>query len=76
MYYNMRVRSAQRALENTRFNLTQRKKTTLQLPEDCIRTLNRALKDVCTIQNPLNIKKICSPVAAVTEVTRALYTNS
>lgn len=51
MYYNMRVRSAQRTLAETRFSLIERKKTLLQLPEDCIRTLNHALKDVCTIQN-------------------------
>lgn len=47
MYYNMRVRSAQRALAETRLSLIERKKTLLQLPEDCIRTLNHALKDVC-----------------------------
>lgn len=49
MYYNMRVRSSQRALAETRFSLTERKKTLQQLPEECIRTLSHALKDVSTI---------------------------
>uniref|UniRef100_A0A4W6FKF0 Leucine rich repeat containing 9 n=1 Tax=Lates calcarifer TaxID=8187 RepID=A0A4W6FKF0_LATCA len=40
MYYNMRVRAAQRNLAATRFNLIERKKTLLQLPEECIRTLS------------------------------------
>ncbi|XP_026195346.1 leucine-rich repeat-containing protein 9 isoform X2 [Anabas testudineus] len=46
MYYNMRVRSSQRALAETRFSLTERKKTLQQLPEECIRTLSHALKDL------------------------------
>lgn len=49
MYYNMRVHTAQRNLGETRLSLMERKKTMLQLPEDCIRTLNHALKSVCTI---------------------------
>ncbi|KAM7375862.1 hypothetical protein PAMP_005628 [Pampus punctatissimus] len=46
MYYNMRVRSAQRNLAETRFSLREKKKTLLQLPEECIRTLNHTLKNL------------------------------
>ncbi|XP_034077932.1 leucine-rich repeat-containing protein 9 isoform X1 [Gymnodraco acuticeps] len=46
MYYNMRVHTAQRNLAETRLSLMERKKTMLQLPEDCIRTLNHALKSL------------------------------
>ncbi|KAI3367720.1 hypothetical protein L3Q82_026558, partial [Scortum barcoo] len=46
MYYNMRVRTAQRNLAETRLSLIERKKTMLQLPEECIRTLNHALKNL------------------------------
>lgn len=46
MYYNMRVRTAQRNLAETHFRLLERKKTLLQLPEECIRTLSHALKRV------------------------------
>ncbi|AWP16505.1 putative leucine-rich repeat-containing protein 9-like [Scophthalmus maximus] len=46
MYYNMRVRTAQRNLAGTRLSLIDRKKTLLQLPEDCIRTLSHALKNL------------------------------
>uniref|UniRef100_A0A3Q0TH52 Leucine rich repeat containing 9 n=1 Tax=Amphilophus citrinellus TaxID=61819 RepID=A0A3Q0TH52_AMPCI len=48
MYYNMRVRTAQRNLVEARLSLTERKKTLSQLPEECIRTLTHALKCVCT----------------------------
>ncbi|XP_030574901.1 leucine-rich repeat-containing protein 9 isoform X2 [Archocentrus centrarchus] len=44
MYYNMRVRTAQRNLVEARLSLTERKKTLSQLPEECIRTLTHALK--------------------------------
>ncbi|KAK5857406.1 hypothetical protein PBY51_010654 [Eleginops maclovinus] len=46
MYYNMRVRTAQRNLAEIRLSLIERKETMLQLPEDCIRTLNHALKSL------------------------------
>ncbi|XP_037551277.1 leucine-rich repeat-containing protein 9 [Nematolebias whitei] len=46
MYYNMRVRSAQRKLEETQFRLLERKKTLMQLPEECIKTLSRTLKSL------------------------------
>ncbi|KAF3844873.1 hypothetical protein F7725_008036 [Dissostichus mawsoni] len=46
MYYNMRVHTAQRNLAEIRLSLMERKKTMLQLPEDCIRTLNHALKSL------------------------------
>uniref|UniRef100_A0A3B4XI37 Leucine rich repeat containing 9 n=1 Tax=Seriola lalandi dorsalis TaxID=1841481 RepID=A0A3B4XI37_SERLL len=46
MYYNMRVRTAQRNLAETRFSLIERKKTLLQLPEECVRTLSHALKNL------------------------------
>lgn len=49
MYYNMRVRSAQRNLAEIQLSLIERKKTMLQLPEECIRTLNHTFKNVCTI---------------------------
>uniref|UniRef100_A0A3Q0T553 Leucine rich repeat containing 9 n=1 Tax=Amphilophus citrinellus TaxID=61819 RepID=A0A3Q0T553_AMPCI len=45
MYYNMRVRTAQRNLVEARLSLTERKKTLSQLPEECIRTLTHALKN-------------------------------
>uniref|UniRef100_A0A3Q1F6L8 Leucine rich repeat containing 9 n=1 Tax=Acanthochromis polyacanthus TaxID=80966 RepID=A0A3Q1F6L8_9TELE len=40
MYYNMRVRTAQRNLAETQLSLIERKKTLLQLPEQCNRTLS------------------------------------
>ncbi|XP_054470363.1 leucine-rich repeat-containing protein 9 [Anoplopoma fimbria] len=46
MYYNMRVRTAKRNLAEVRLSLMERKKTMLQLPEECIRTLNHALKSL------------------------------
>uniref|UniRef100_A0A8C4GVW8 Leucine rich repeat containing 9 n=1 Tax=Dicentrarchus labrax TaxID=13489 RepID=A0A8C4GVW8_DICLA len=46
MYYNMRVRTAQRNLAETRLSLTERKKTMLQLPEECVRTVNHTLKNL------------------------------
>uniref|UniRef100_UPI0037E8E735 leucine-rich repeat-containing protein 9 n=1 Tax=Semicossyphus pulcher TaxID=241346 RepID=UPI0037E8E735 len=46
MYYNMRVRSAQRNLVETRLSLMERKKTMLQLPEECIRTINHTVKNL------------------------------
>lgn len=49
MYYNMRVRSAQRKLEETQFRLLERKKTLMELPEECMKTLSRTLKSVSTI---------------------------
>uniref|UniRef100_A0A3P9BJR2 Leucine rich repeat containing 9 n=1 Tax=Maylandia zebra TaxID=106582 RepID=A0A3P9BJR2_9CICH len=49
MYYNMRVRTAQRKLAETRLSLIERKKTLSQSPEECIKTLTRALKFVCTL---------------------------
>uniref|UniRef100_A0A3Q3QI70 Leucine rich repeat containing 9 n=1 Tax=Monopterus albus TaxID=43700 RepID=A0A3Q3QI70_MONAL len=45
MYYNMCVRTAQRTLAEARFSLTEKKKTLLQLPDECIRTLNHARKN-------------------------------
>lgn len=48
MYYNMRVRTAQRNLAEARLRLMERKKTMLQLPEECIRTITQATKNVCT----------------------------
>ncbi|KAM6969606.1 leucine-rich repeat-containing protein 9 [Tautogolabrus adspersus] len=46
MYYNMRVRTAQRNLAETRLSLKERKRTMLQLPEECIRTINHTLKNL------------------------------
>nr|XP_033499540.1 leucine-rich repeat-containing protein 9 [Epinephelus lanceolatus] len=46
MYYNMRVRTAQRNLAEIRLSLIERKKTMLKLPEECIKTLNHALKSL------------------------------
>ncbi|XP_053191128.1 leucine-rich repeat-containing protein 9 [Scomber japonicus] len=46
MYYNMRVRTAQRNLAETRLSFTEKKKTLLQLPEECIRILNHTLKNL------------------------------
>ncbi|XP_035023864.2 leucine-rich repeat-containing protein 9 isoform X1 [Hippoglossus stenolepis] len=46
MYYNMRVHTAQRNLEETRLSLIERKKTLLQLPEECVRTLSHSLKNL------------------------------
>ncbi|XP_044023700.1 leucine-rich repeat-containing protein 9 isoform X2 [Siniperca chuatsi] len=46
MYYNMRVHTAQRNLAETRLSLMERKKTMLQLPEECIRTLSHTLKNL------------------------------
>uniref|UniRef100_A0AAQ5ZN19 Leucine rich repeat containing 9 n=1 Tax=Amphiprion ocellaris TaxID=80972 RepID=A0AAQ5ZN19_AMPOC len=44
MYYNMRVRTAQRNLAETQLSLIKTKKTLLQLPEECNRALSHALK--------------------------------
>ncbi|KAM8915276.1 leucine-rich repeat-containing protein 9 isoform 2-T2 [Spinachia spinachia] len=46
MYYNMRIRAAQRNLAEMRLTLKERNKTRKQLPEECIRTLNYALKSL------------------------------
>ncbi|XP_074516923.1 leucine-rich repeat-containing protein 9 isoform X1 [Sebastes fasciatus] len=46
MYYNMRIRTAQRNLAEIRLSLIERKRTMLQLPEECIKTLNHALKSL------------------------------
>ncbi|XP_070698683.1 leucine-rich repeat-containing protein 9 [Pempheris klunzingeri] len=46
MYYNMRVRTAQRKLAETQLSLIERKKTMLHLPEECIRTLSHTLKNL------------------------------
>ncbi|XP_029900939.1 leucine-rich repeat-containing protein 9 [Myripristis murdjan] len=46
MYYNMRVHTAQRNLAETQASLMEQKNSLLQLPEDCIRTLNYALKNL------------------------------
>ncbi|KAK2826054.1 hypothetical protein Q5P01_020268 [Channa striata] len=46
MYYNMRVHGAQRTLAETRISLIERKKSLLQLPEECIRALNHVLKNL------------------------------
>ncbi|KAM9341102.1 leucine-rich repeat-containing protein 9 [Symphorus nematophorus] len=46
MYYNMRVRIAQRNLAEARLTLTEKKKTMLHLPEECIRTVNHTLKNL------------------------------
>ncbi|XP_040925180.1 leucine-rich repeat-containing protein 9 isoform X2 [Betta splendens] len=46
MYYNMRVRGAQRTLAETRRSLTERKGILLQFPEESVRTLTYVLKDL------------------------------
>ncbi|XP_060938945.1 leucine-rich repeat-containing protein 9 [Limanda limanda] len=46
MYYNMRVHTAQRNLEETRLSLIERKKTLLLLPEECVRTLSHSFKNL------------------------------
>uniref|UniRef100_A0A3B5A897 Leucine-rich repeat-containing protein 9-like n=1 Tax=Stegastes partitus TaxID=144197 RepID=A0A3B5A897_9TELE len=50
MYYNMRVRTAQRNLAEAQLSLLERKKSLLQLPEECNRTLSHALKRVCSTE--------------------------
>ncbi|KAM9354856.1 leucine-rich repeat-containing protein 9 [Pholidichthys leucotaenia] len=44
MYYNMRVRTLQRNLAETKLSLTETKKDLLQLPEECITILSYSLK--------------------------------
>uniref|UniRef100_A0A3P9PLE0 Leucine rich repeat containing 9 n=1 Tax=Poecilia reticulata TaxID=8081 RepID=A0A3P9PLE0_POERE len=46
MYYNMRVRLAQRNLRETQVALEERKKCLMKLPEECIRTLSHTLKSL------------------------------
>ncbi|XP_027855636.1 leucine-rich repeat-containing protein 9 isoform X1 [Xiphophorus couchianus] len=46
MYYNMRVRLAQRNLRETQVALQERKKCLMKLPEECIRTLSHTLKSL------------------------------
>ncbi|KAJ7990764.1 hypothetical protein DPEC_G00290290 [Dallia pectoralis] len=46
MYYNMRVRTAKRNLANTRADLLENKRDLLKLPEERIRTLHFALKNL------------------------------
>ncbi|XP_047249203.1 leucine-rich repeat-containing protein 9 isoform X2 [Girardinichthys multiradiatus] len=46
MYYNMRVRSTRRNLTETQAELTERKKSLMQPPEEWIRTLSHALKNL------------------------------
>uniref|UniRef100_A0A8C9XFC8 Leucine rich repeat containing 9 n=1 Tax=Sander lucioperca TaxID=283035 RepID=A0A8C9XFC8_SANLU len=77
MYYNMRVHTAQRNLAEIRLSLIERKKTMLQLPEECIKTLNHALKSVCSAdrsdpttdisRDPAMEHKILSKIEALRE---------
>uniref|UniRef100_A0A674DX66 Leucine rich repeat containing 9 n=1 Tax=Salmo trutta TaxID=8032 RepID=A0A674DX66_SALTR len=46
MYYNMRVRTTQRDLAETQANLLENKRNLLQLPENRIRALSYALKNL------------------------------
>ncbi|XP_074547471.1 leucine-rich repeat-containing protein 9 isoform X2 [Halichoeres trimaculatus] len=46
MYYNMRVRTAQRILAESRLSLMERKRTMLQIPKECVRTISHALKNL------------------------------
>uniref|UniRef100_A0A8C2ZFG9 Leucine rich repeat containing 9 n=1 Tax=Cyclopterus lumpus TaxID=8103 RepID=A0A8C2ZFG9_CYCLU len=77
MYYNMRVHTAQRNLAEIQLSLMERKKTMLQLPGECIKTLNHALKSVCSIcrsdpatdfsRDPAMEHKILSKIEALRE---------
>uniref|UniRef100_A0A3Q3GI00 Leucine rich repeat containing 9 n=1 Tax=Labrus bergylta TaxID=56723 RepID=A0A3Q3GI00_9LABR len=77
MYYNMRVRTAQRNLAETRLSLKERKRNMLQLPEECIRTINHTLKNVCPgdrrdtptdiSHDPTMERKILSKIEALRE---------
>lgn len=49
MYYNMRVRKAQRNLAEIRLSLKERRKTMFVLPEESIRTLNHSVKNVSPV---------------------------
>ncbi|TNN84206.1 Leucine-rich repeat-containing protein 9 [Liparis tanakae] len=64
MYYNMRVHTAQRNLAEIRLSLMERKKTMLQFPEECIKTLNHALKSLEgeLSKVPASCKKSASPM--------------
>lgn len=46
MYYNMRVRMAQRKLADTRLSLMEKKKSLLHLPEESVRKVHYSLKNV------------------------------
>ncbi|XP_068615227.1 leucine-rich repeat-containing protein 9-like [Brachionichthys hirsutus] len=46
MYYNMRVRTAQRDLERRQLNLVERKKSLSRSPEECVRRISHALKSL------------------------------
>uniref|UniRef100_A0A3B5LPI9 Leucine rich repeat containing 9 n=1 Tax=Xiphophorus couchianus TaxID=32473 RepID=A0A3B5LPI9_9TELE len=60
MYYNMRVRLAQRNLRETQVALQERKKCLMKLPEECIRTLNALTKganlDVNSVERKILLK--------------------
>lgn len=49
MYYNMRVRNAQRTLAEIRLSLKERRKTMFVLPEESIRTLSHSMKNVSPV---------------------------
>uniref|UniRef100_A0A8C5DWW1 Leucine rich repeat containing 9 n=1 Tax=Gouania willdenowi TaxID=441366 RepID=A0A8C5DWW1_GOUWI len=61
MYYNMRVRNAQRNLAETQSSLREKKKALLQIPEESVRTLSHSLKSVCKLLCfPLSVKVFTS----------------
>lgn len=49
MYYNMRVRMAERKLAEMQLSLTTRQTTMQEIPEESLRTLNHSIKNVCEI---------------------------
>uniref|UniRef100_A0A8C5DWS7 Leucine rich repeat containing 9 n=1 Tax=Gouania willdenowi TaxID=441366 RepID=A0A8C5DWS7_GOUWI len=68
MYYNMRVRNAQRNLAETQSSLREKKKALLQIPEESVRTLSHSLKSVCKLLCfPLSVKVFTSDRDRITE---------
>lgn len=49
MYYNMRVRMAQRKLADMRLSLTTQQATMQEVPEESLRTISHSIKNVCEI---------------------------
>uniref|UniRef100_A0A8C5DYF8 Leucine rich repeat containing 9 n=1 Tax=Gouania willdenowi TaxID=441366 RepID=A0A8C5DYF8_GOUWI len=56
MYYNMRVRNAQRNLAETQSSLREKKKALLQIPEESVRTLSHSLK---SLEQELSKATVC-----------------
>lgn len=65
MYYNMRVRMAQRTLAEMRLSLTARQTTMQEIPEESVQKLSHSIKNVREISEAFFFSsKRCCPCEA------------